>query len=36
MPGVGFFPIATTNLLDLKRIRDSDFKDNLVIMKRGR
>ena len=34
-PGVGSFPIETINLLSLKRRRDSDFK-NFVIMKRER
>ena len=32
--GAGFFPIAIINLLSLKRRRDSDFKNNLIIMKR--
>ena len=32
-PGVGFFPIGTINLLCLKMRRDSDFKNNCVIMK---
>ena len=35
-PGVGFFPIATINSLSLKRIRDSEFKNNFGIMKRER
>ena len=34
--GAAFFPITTINLLSLKRIRDSDFKNNFVIMKRER
>ena len=34
--GAGFFHIATINLLSLKRIKDSDFKNNFVIMKRER
>ena len=33
-PGAGFIPIATINLLSLKRIRDLDFKKDFVIMKR--
>ena len=33
-PGASFFPIVTINLLSLKRIRDSDFKNNFVIIKR--
>ena len=32
-PGVDYFSIATINLLILKRIRDSYFKNNFVIMK---
>ena len=35
-PGVGFFPIAAIILLSFKRIRESDFKNNFVIMKRER
>ena len=35
-PGADFFPIGTINLLSLKRIRDSDFKNNFVIIKRER
>ena len=27
-PELGFFPIATISLLSLKRISDSDFKNN--------
>ena len=34
--GAGLFPIATINVLSLKRIRDSDFKNNFVIMKKER
>ena len=34
--GAGFFPIATTNFLSLQRRRDSDFKNNVIIMKRER
>ena len=34
--GLGFLPIATINILSLKSIRDSDFKDNFIIMKRER
>ena len=32
--GFGFFPIASINLLSLNRIRDSDFKNNFVIIKK--
>ena len=35
-PGAGFFPIATIHLLCLKRIRDSDLKNNFVSIKRER
>ena len=35
-PGAGLFPIATINVLSLKRIRDSDFKNNFVMMKKER
>ena len=35
-PGEDFFPIVIINLLSLKRIRDSDFKNNFGIMKRKR
>ena len=35
-PGTGFFSIATTNLLNLKRRRDSDFKNNFALIKRER
>ena len=32
----GFLSYATTNLLNLKRIRDLNLKNNLVIIKRER
>ena len=32
-PVAGFLPFATINLLSLKRIRDSDVKNNCIIMK---
>ena len=31
--GSGFFPIGTINILSLKSRKDSDFKNNFVIMK---
>ena len=34
LPGASLFSIATINLLSLKRIRASDFKNNFVIVKR--